>query len=164
MPNKMSSLSFYGSGCNATHYSHCPIYQAKWCVLPTYSQWWIMYTMRCGGCRAHHWRPAWHWRWPDVRDMWQVKDDLLVRSSNTHSSSGKLVVNSPATHGPVWWKGLSERDYSPPPPPQPFPISQCTLLMPRCVYMYDHSKVYTAFHPPSGSRKIDFGGGGQCNH
>ena len=31
----------------------------------------------------------------------EAKDDLLVRSYNTRSSSGRPAVNSPATHGPV---------------------------------------------------------------
>lgn len=30
-----------------------------------------------------------------------AKDDLIVRSHNTHSCTGRPAVNSPATHGPV---------------------------------------------------------------
>lgn len=37
----------------------------------------------------------------DTVEEEEATDDLLVRSHNTHSSSGRPTVNSPATHGTV---------------------------------------------------------------
>lgn len=98
------------------------------------------------------------WETGDTVEEEEAKDDLLVRSYNTHISSGRPAVNSPATHGPVWWKGLWEGLLAP--STAAFAISHRTLLNLHCVYMYDHSKVYTVFHPTVGSGKWTLEGEG----
>lgn len=95
----------------------------QWCILYTVNKYCRLWRLWSTSLTVlHH---EWGQLVYDSDHMWETgnkveeelaKDDLIVRSHNTHSCTGRPAVNSPATHGPVWWKGLSERDYSPPPP------------------------------------------------
>lgn len=71
-----------------------------------------------------------------------AKEDVIVTSHNTHSCTERPAVNSPATHGPVWWKGSLGGGLVTP-SVIVFALSQLVLLLLCCIHVWPQQSIHS---------------------